>query len=112
MSKQIKWRAEQINSSFSQTKPYVFSTRGQKIVSISITNLATSPYNLLIGLNEIPTSKIPLISGQSMPLGPYRTDDYANDNFIQFGWETADNNNRAVIVISYEGDNPINCEQK
>lgn len=104
---QIKLSSVQINSSYNGNNQLTLNTRGQQIVSISITCLSPSVDNLLIGFNEDPSTKFYLQAGQSVPLGPYNDDQYINDNQIKFLWEGNNAANSAVIVIASVGDNPI-----
>lgn len=104
---QIKWMALQINSTWVGNNQMIFNTKGQKIVSISVTNLSKSADSLLIGLNEDASSKLYLQAGQSFPLGPYNDDQYCNDNQVKFKWDGSNPDNSGVIVVSYIGDRPF-----
>lgn len=104
---QIKLQALQVNSSYLQANPMVVSTRAQAVVSISITNLSPSPNNLLIGLNEDPSTKLFLEAGASISFGPYRDADLLNDNLIKLGFDGSDPLNSAVVVLSPKGDKPL-----
>lgn len=104
---QIKLSSQQINSSYNGNSQFILNTRGQQIVSISITCLSPSQNNLLVGFNEDPSTKFYLQAGQSVPLGPYNDGQFINDNQIKFMWDGVDAANSAVIVIATVGDNPL-----
>lgn len=103
MSKQIRLRAELINSTFQLGfESYILNLNNQNIVSVSITNQSQSPNNLLIGLNEDASMKIYLQAGESMSLGPYRDSDLLINNELRFAWDGNDYTNAASIIVSTE----------
>jgi len=109
--KQIRLHTELINNSYiTGQELYYLNTNNQNIVSVSITNQATSLSNLLIGLNEDPSDKLYLQAGESISFGPYRDGDLLIDNEFRFAWSTSDTN-RAVIVVATETGKEI-CEVK
>jgi hypothetical protein len=110
--KQIRVRSEQINNAFVLgIQSYFLNTNDQNVISVSVTNQSASPYDLLIGLNEDPSSKLYLQAGESISFGPYRDGDLLIGNEFRFAWSTADNDNRAVIVVATETGKEI-CEVK
>jgi len=109
-NKQIRLQSLQVNFTYTRSNPQVVSTKNQAVVSISITNLPASPNNLLIGLNEDPSTKLFLQAGESISFGPYRDADLLNDNLIKLGFDDTagtDPLNSAVVVLSSEGDKPF-----
>lgn len=112
MGKQIKIYEQQVTGTPTPSSPKVIDLPG-KVVAVSITNMANSSNELIIGWDENPSTKNFLSQGESRAYGPYNEGQYIAHQSIRFAFTNISGGslnagvNQALVIISYETNEEV-----
>jgi hypothetical protein len=76
----------------------------ENAVSIAIHCANSSTYPLNIGINQNASDNLQLEPGESISFGPYRDGDIIATTNFRFAFDTADANNKAIVIVSSPGE--------
>jgi hypothetical protein len=112
MGKQIKIYEQQVTGNPTVNNPKVI-VLPDKVVALSITNMANSSNELLIGWDENPSTKNFLSQSESRPYGPYSEGQYIAKQAVKFAFVNIGGGalnpgvNQALVSMAVETDEEV-----